>query len=316
MSERGKELFDRLNTAKAILALIGESEDSHLDCKEWPSDDRDAQKVLAKAACGLANAEGGVILVGMKARPEPKGDPDVIQSAAPLADTNAVKSRILSLLGEIVEPGIEGIQAVSVSEKPDSKSGFVVVYIPAAEAPPRRSKKDWKFYQRIASGTYPMEYFQIEERFGKRPPPRLELYLEPDGIRASAPFNPGVPARWFVLALQNRGSGTAKFPSIRYKRASAMIVDPLGPVGLPRRQSESDWELFRGGADDVIYPEETLKIAKLTQQGATNTPWAANGQARIPWMFEAVMFQCELSCEGVRTKPVEKLIPEASALWP
>ena len=49
MPERGKELFERLKSAKAILALIGESEDSHLDCKQWPSDDKEAQKMLAKA---------------------------------------------------------------------------------------------------------------------------------------------------------------------------------------------------------------------------------------------------------------------------
>ena len=68
MSERAMEVFDRLQSAESIMALIGQSEDVHFDCKEWPDSNGDAQRVFAKAACGLTNAEGGVILVGMSAR--------------------------------------------------------------------------------------------------------------------------------------------------------------------------------------------------------------------------------------------------------
>jgi hypothetical protein len=131
MSERGKELFDELQSAQAILALMGQPEDAHLDCKEWPND-KDVQSSLAKAACGLTNAEGGVLIVGMKARPRAKEDPDLVESAAPVADTAAVKSRILDLVGQLVEPGIEGVQATEVNERKDSKSGY--------ESPPLRDE--------------------------------------------------------------------------------------------------------------------------------------------------------------------------------
>jgi predicted HTH transcriptional regulator len=182
MSERARELFTRLRTARDIMGLIGQSEDVHFDCKEWSANDADSQKVVAKAACGLTNSEGGVILFGMKARATSKDEPDLVESAAPVTDTSAVKSRILDLIGQLVEPRIEGIEVREVNESSASKSGFVVVYIPISEGAARRSRKDWKFYQRIGSGTFPMEYFQIEERFGKRPPPKLELYLEVTGI--------------------------------------------------------------------------------------------------------------------------------------
>jgi hypothetical protein len=326
MSERAKELFDKLSSAKAIYALIGESEDSHLDCKEWPPNDNDAQKVLAKAACGFANAEGGVIVVGMQARAKAKDEPDLIQSAVPVADASAVKSRILNLLGDIVEPGIEGTQAAKVNEKPRSKSGFVVVYIPAADGPPRRSKKDWKFYVRIASGTYPMEYFQIEERFGRRPPPRLELHLETEGI-AAAPFVPRTPARWFVLGLQNLGRGIAKFPSLRYRPPHGLTVSNFGidgnmGFGLPQRPSEKEWVTFGGGADDVIYPGETRKITKLGQEGRDTgidplpQVYPVRASDRTRWAFNAIKFECEISCEGAPTKTFEKAIPEYEIAWP
>jgi hypothetical protein len=159
-----------------------------------------------------------------------------------------------------------------------------------------------------------MEYFQIEERFGKRPAPRLELYLETDGIRV-LPFGMNTPARWFALSLQNRGSGIAKFPSIRYKRASGLEVHAQGPLGLPRFPSDNEWEPFRGGVDEVIYPQENRKIAQLTQRG-TSITWDVGGGARTEWAFAAVTFQCEISCEGAPTKAVEKTIPEESTAWP
>src|SRR5438552_1285599 len=135
MSTRAEQLFHQLASGPtAILAFIGKSEDLHLECKTWPTKDDEAQRVLAKAACGLANADGGVLVVGMKTKSMPKKDepqPDLIDSPAPVADTSTVKSRILDLVGQLVEPGIEGIQALEVKEGAGLKSGFVLVYIPA-----------------------------------------------------------------------------------------------------------------------------------------------------------------------------------------
>src|SRR5258708_35258229 len=132
--------------------------------------------------------------------------------------------------GKRGEAGIEGGEANEVNEPAGSRSGFVVGYIPASEGPPRRSRKDWKFYQRIGSGTFPMEYFQLEERFGQRPAPKLELYLEFEQIGGII-TSPRVPARWFGLGLRNLGRGLAKFPSVRYRRTSGLNVDQYGIDG-------------------------------------------------------------------------------------
>jgi hypothetical protein len=311
MSDHAKELFDRLQSAESLKALIGQPEDVHFDCKEWPANDGDAQKVFAKAACGLTNAEGGVVVVGMKARAISKDEPDLVDSAAPVTDTSAVKSRILDLAGQLVEPGIEGIRTSEINEPAGSKSGFVVVYIPASEGAPRRSRKDWKFYLRIGSGTFPMEYFQIEERFGKRPPPRLELYLESNGFHGH-PYSPLQPVRSFVLGINNLGAGIAKFPSLRFMRCELNVnrngIDGCGGFGLPPRPSETEWIVFRGGVDEVINPGEIRKITKLQQEGFK--------EGDDIWDFKTSTFQCEISCEGTPTTAVKKVIPAESKVWP
>jgi hypothetical protein len=75
-----------------------------------------------------------------------------------------------------------------------------------------------------------MEYFQIEERFGARPHPKLQLYLEPVGFGVE-PFSPGVIERWFVLGIKNVGTGIAKFPSIRYLRSCGLNIYRFGIDG-------------------------------------------------------------------------------------
>jgi hypothetical protein len=309
MLGRAEHLFHELQSAEAIRALIGQPEDAQFDCKEWPHKEDDAQRMLAKAACGLTNAEGGVLVIGMKAKSTSKEEPDVVQSAAPVRDTSFVKARILNLIGNLVEPGIVGLDVAEVRLREDSPSGFVVVHIPTSEGSPRRSRKDWKFYQRIGSGTFPMEFFQIEERFGKRPHAKLELFLEFESTKGDM-YSPR-PVRNFVLGIGNTGGGIAKFPSIRFKRSCGLTVDSYGidgnmGFGIELRPSESEWAAFRGRVDDVIYPGETLKVARLLQYGESRG--ASPGSSRALWSFGSLKFSCELSCEGAQTKTAEKEI--------
>ena len=167
-----------------------------------------------------------------------------------------------------------------------------------------------------------------ERAVGERPFPKLELHLELEGIKPGT-FAPRTPVRSFVLGLRNVGCGTGKFPSIRYRRASGLTVDHYGingccGFGLPRRPSDNEWETFRGGADQVIHSEETLKIAKLVQQSDNKgidelslpNSLGPYGQPRFQWVFSAVTFQCEISAEGIPGMTVEKAVPGDLVTWP
>ncbi len=91
----------------------------------------DAQRVLSKALCGFANADGGVLVIGLEAKSGPgKDDPDLIQQTRPVPDAMAVKSRIENLVGQLVEPGLQGVRLAAVPESPSSSSGFVLVNVP------------------------------------------------------------------------------------------------------------------------------------------------------------------------------------------
>ncbi len=312
MPTRAEQLYEQLKDAAAVKALIDQCEDSHLDCKEWPSKDEDAQKMVAKAACGFTNAEGGVLVIGMKAESKPKDEPDVISAAAPVKDTTLINSRVLNLIGNLVEPGIVGVLSKEIKERKGTESGFVIVLVPASEGNPRRSRKDSKFYRRIGSGTFPMEYSQIkEDMFGKRPHPKLSFILELVGIQLDG----RLPQRCFRLGLKNVGRGIARFPSIRFLstigiRPDSSGLDGNGRDALPLRASEHPWIIYQGGIDSVIYPGETFMVAKLVQDGEQqdkvplewrNGLWARDSRNAILWRFKKIDFLCEISCEEMQT---------------
>lgn len=174
---------------------------------------------------------------------------------------------------------------------------------------------DWRFYVRIASGTLPMEFFQIEERFGRRPLPKLNLTIVTSNMMMDPPGHDGGAIRRIVFGLRNDGRGIAKFPGIRFKRSHALRLDDYGidgnmGFGIPPRPSEPEWIVFRGGVDDVIYPGETRLIGKLIQTAIYKRdrgipPKLGPGQvatgftqAERLFVCEAIDIDYEISAEG------------------
>jgi hypothetical protein len=273
--------------------------------------------MLAKAACGLTNADGGVLVIGMRAESTPKDEPDVVTASAPVDDTSLVKSRILGLISNLVEPGILGIEVVEIAENLGSKSGFVIVYLPKAEGTPRRSRKDWKFYQRIGSATLPMEYWQLEAMFGRRPAPQLSLHIEISQMFERSGYS-DQPLRHLIFGLKDEGRGIAKFPGIRLKQTTQLQREDFGidgnsGFGLPPRPSEPGWIVFRGGVDDVIYPNETRMIGKLIQNAVNRgekglfVPGQVNfgfQDAERTWACESITLEAEISAEGSASRSV------------
>jgi hypothetical protein len=304
------ELFRRLQDVAELDALIGQTEDLYLDCKIWPPRDEDARRVLAKALCGFANAGGGVVVVGMEARSGPsKYDPDIIQRTVPVADMIAVKSRIESLVGELVEPGLPGVMVATVPNAPGSATGYVLVGVPPTEGLPCRSRKDQRFYQRISSGTYPMEYFQIADMFGKRHRPQLSLHLEIGRMRLDGQLY----EREFVVGIENKGRAVARFPRLSFARVPGININTWGidgnrGTGLPQQPTEPELIVFGGGADHVIHPGTVLKVAKLDHR-AKASEWNPSLGGRKKFYFEEFTFTAEISADEVPSVVASKTVP-------
>jgi hypothetical protein len=327
MPTNAERLYRRLNSKLSLQALIGLPEDADFDCKEWPVRSDAARGSIAKAACGFANATGGVIVIGMRASGRGPEVPDVVESFAPVSNRKAIAAEALDIILKFVEPGIEGVKVKTIADSGPHESGFVLILVPALDGAPRRSKVDSRFYVRIASGTIPMEFFQVEERFGRRPAVKLSLMMEPRAMMEMHGFISN-PLRQLVFGLKNESRGTAKFPGVRFKRSTNITrddfgIDGNGGFGLPPRASESEWIVFRGGVDDVIYPGETRLIGKLIQLAAHKrdqgipsgeNPTLAFDFADSLFVCDVIAIQYEISAEGMATKRGTHIVREDSML--
>jgi hypothetical protein len=306
-----EERFRQLQSLRAIQSLIGQTEDLYLDCKEWPSREDDAQRMIAKALCGFSNADGGVLLIGMEARSLQKDAPDSIQQMKPVADAVAVKAKIENLVGSLVEPPLQGVRLAHVLEREGEPSGFVLIYIPPTEGFPTRSRKHWNFCLRVSAGTLPMEYFQIADMFGRRRRPHLELWGEVGGVTP----HPGYSEREFIIGITNSGRAIARFPSLRFRRTPGISLslyglDGNGQYGLPLLPSSRNggWTVFGGGADNVVYPGTTLEVAPLSQQSKVSE-WLGPGSAEQKRYFEEFVFKADLSADEVPNTTLSFTLP-------
>jgi hypothetical protein len=100
MSGRAQHLYDRLKSeADRTTFLIGQPEDVNLDAKEWHAKDKKNEKEclesVVDAACGFANASGGVIAVGISAKRDRVNDEDLISALLSFEKPEAVAAKVL-----------------------------------------------------------------------------------------------------------------------------------------------------------------------------------------------------------------------------
>lgn len=300
MSTSAERFFQVLRTRASIVGLKGRAEDADFDCKQWfPVDS--AKESLAKAACGFANSTGGVIVIGLRAERGRDGV-DTVQEETPVPDVDAVSAWALDAIANGVEPGIEGVRIKTIRIA-KGKSGFVILFIPESEGLPHRSKLAKKeFYIRIGSTTLPMPYPVIADRFGRRPQAKVSVSIDASRTR-NAFAGVGNFERIISLSITNDGRGLARFPAIRVSQVPELRV-PSGFAGNESIWNVSyaaeGWVTFRGSANDVVYPGETLKVGVLMQTGKLTRGTNARGTLSVSnWQFEAVKFATEATCEGV-----------------
>jgi len=252
--------------------LVGRSEDLYLEVKRCANPLAETDKHhLAEALSGFANADGGTLIYGLVASggDKSRGIPDTIGRVESLASLETLRAEVSSLVGQVVQPPVESVQVVTREFTRQPGEGFLLVFVPASDALPHRSKRDREYYRRHGSGFYRIEHFELAEIFGRRPLPVLKINWD---LRLGA-YSAYAPNRRFqclmTIGIENNGRGTARYPAILLRGVvpHSYGLDGNGNFGLPRRPlAEPRAFLFGGGADDVIYPGTVLQITALEPQ--------------------------------------------------
>jgi hypothetical protein len=102
--------------------------------------------------------------------------------------------------------------------------------------------------------------------------------------------------------------------------------DGNGNFGLPQAPSEAAHIAFRGGADNIIHPTDTLKIGSLLQSGENRgieglriAPrpglFGPNGRLIDLWIFPEMEIAYEIRAEGTPAVFESLEIPAAQTEW-
>jgi len=262
------ELYNSIDLEKIELFIKeGKEENLQLDFKEINRADlthKDDKKNLAKALSGFANSSGGIIIWGVKATKNQEGV-DCAQDKSIIVNVHLFISKLNEFTGTAVNPIVDGVlhKPILVNEK----NGFAVTFIPESDSGPHMAKfSEDRYYKRSGDSFYKMEHFDLEDMFGRRRKPNLELVANVLQISSST-LEPGIV---IMINLLNTGRGTAKAPFLEIKtpidcKWSQYGFDGNGNTGLEKISYYTTAPIVKFGsnANTVIHPGISFPISKL-----------------------------------------------------
>jgi hypothetical protein len=258
------ETFDQLNW-KAIESYIklGQEENLHLDFKTVKNADMtapDDRRNLARGISGFANSNGGIIVWGVDARKNADGV-DCANGIAEISKPALMVSRLNTLTGDATSPIVDGIRHRAITN-PETNAGVVVTLVPETDSGPYMAKLgEQRYFKRSGDSFYQMEHFDLEDMFGRRQKPRLEIVLEPckteNGIEE------------FRILVLNQGRAVARHAGFLMTLQNVELKDiSLGfenHSGINAGRSVVGWDNLTG----VIHPNGirvnlgTIKVSRL-----------------------------------------------------
>ncbi len=250
--------FERLKAAgfQAIDELFANAQEEtlHLEFKELSKTSGEFTKqdrtFVAKALCGLANAEGGVLLLGIKTRKD--NGLDVAVDAVPISNLDGFRNVLTSALPQMINPEHSGIEVLPLLME-NGSAGVVAIHVPRSEIRPHMSMKDHLFYRRGSDRTSMMEHREIRDMM--LAPQQGHLELVPTYVEAG-----GQPHHFDIqinLTLRNVGRVPVTAP---YVKAWGSTVALANSPATERRHSDGSKGYYCDPAT-ILFPEDEISLA-------------------------------------------------------
>lgn len=205
-----KELFDQLSL-DSIIHMIDNGQEEHLqlDFKRINNSNlngADDKKTIAKSISGFVNSSGGIIIWGIDARKNDDGV-DCAVEAVHLSQLATFISRLNEISSQAVMPMVEGIKSRAFDI--GDNTGFAATLVPESDAGPHMAKLgEDRYYKRNGQNFYKLEHFDLEDMFGRRQKPNLEIEFVQKEI-LDVKFRYGLE-----ISVSNVGRNIAKYTSI------------------------------------------------------------------------------------------------------
>lgn len=230
------------------------------------------RKNLSKALSGFANSDGGLIVWGVRAKPDEDGF-DRIQGVQQIANLGRFISELNAYEPHLVSPLVPNVRHISIADPGNPDCGIAVSAIPASDAAPHMAngKNLHCYFRRCGASFMAMKHHEIADLFGRRPHPDLELSCSWQ-VRVDAKVG-GVADTVSLelhLTFVNRGRGCARFSSLSLAEPQGLQAATLGGHKIQDcsvrivRGAKHWWVRAAASSDELVYPQDELSIGHVS----------------------------------------------------
>ena len=261
--------LDRINSYIELQA----EETLHLEFKTLSSDEvlnREDRKMLAKAICGLSNAEGGRLVVGIETK---KADRiDVAFAKKPIKGLDRYRRFFTAGLPEMLSPQHNGISSRAVRDHAAEDQGYLIVDVPPSQDRPHMSVPEKRYFRRGSDGTRVLDHGEVRELMFASREGRLEIQTD---LRVNSFVGDLRYSLVLILTLRNSGKVPIIAPYLRLKDSA--WINEVGLRGIERRTGAGTTVGFYGSRDLLIHVDDESGVASIT----TGLDFRGTGQRDI-----------------------------------
>lgn len=153
------------------LILQISDEDNRFEFKEWKTDKKEFELMLAKEICALANSFGGTLFLGIK-----DGTKEIVGVPKIAKGRSSAKAWLESIIPNLLEFRLPNFRVLEVDLNPVTKAKFndlqVIISIDVydSDLAPHRSTKDQVYYFRQSSKSDPAPHHYLAFLWGRTSP--------------------------------------------------------------------------------------------------------------------------------------------------
>jgi len=203
---------------------------------------------FSRALSGFANSDGGILIWGIKTNRQDES----AEELKPITNVDEFIRSLKSSLLTFVQPTVDNVLIEKIQSANLPAVGYVKCFIPQSEKTPHRgmfAKRE--YYKRSTEGFYRLEHFDLEDMFGRRQKPLLELIYSTRDYPGNDP-----EMREITFSFKNEGRAIARYFGIACK-----FTDNIELVGSVDRSMQDISDVNDGqpfishtNNDNIIHP--------------------------------------------------------------
>jgi hypothetical protein len=250
IQSRGAEYFEQIVADK-------EEETLHLEFKTISHDGGRLTRVdkdtIGRAVGGMANAEGGVLILGIET--ETSDGIDRAAAKRAIKTLRRTTNLVRAYISDVLSPQHTGIEVFCIDEQGKTDEGFIVIDVPQSFDRPHYSNSHHQYFRRGWDRTRVLEHSEIRELMFAVREGKIEVKVSAAAGQVSRA--PRQVRGLIQLSIRNVGLVPVTAPYLKVYSAEWQLA-PEAPSSLRRRLSPHTIGIY---TLDIVHIDDEVPLA-------------------------------------------------------